>query len=968
MTPERWRQVDDLCQACLVRPVEERGAFLAQACAGDHDLRREVESLLANESSEAQFMSVPAAAIAGAAVLDHAEGVLVGQHLGQYVIRALLGVGGMGEVYRAHDSTLGREVAIKVLPPAFTADPERRARLDREARILATLNHPHIGAIYGVEEAGGVRALVLELVEGQTLAARIAQATGPATRHAGLPLVDALSIARQIADGLDAAHEKGIVHRDLKPANIKITPDGVVKVLDFGLAKVPAAEPAEPGLMQSHAGAILGTAAYMSPEQARGHGVDKRADIWAFGCVLYEMLTGRLAFAGETASDMIAKIIERDPDWSALPDVTPMRIRRLLIRCLTKDPKQRLRDIAEARIAIDTADDVVPGRNEQPVTPGPPRGRGTWLPWVALVVLAIVAGVAAVAWRGEPVAPTIDDLDDPFANAEFSQFTDWSGNEGAADISPDGKFVVFTADKDGQIDLWLSQVGTGQFTNLTVNVPPLDPPRSDALLRSAGFAADGGEIWLFPSGGAGDAALIPLTGGDPRPFLGAAGRAPAWSPDGTELAFFRNGGGDPLFLADGGGAEARPITVQGKGVLENFFGDGMHNHNPVWSTDGRWIYFVHGKEPTIEMNIWRTPRSGGPPEQLTQDTASVNFLAPISARTLLYVAPARDRSGPWLWALDVERKVSRRVISGLERYTSVSASRDGRRVVATVANPVASLWQVPLLDRVATDTDAQPYAVQTPRALGPRFRDSSLFYLSSRGAVDGLWRRENGQVSEVWRGTDAALTEPAAISADGRTVAVVTWREGKRHLGIMSADGTNFRTLAPSIDIQGAVGESSVDWSPDGRLIVAGGSDASGPGLFKIPVDGGTPVRIYTGTATNPIWSPNGELIVYSGALVAGQVPLLAVRADGVEAKLPPVNVRTGAYRFLRTGKSVIYLPRRQSVDFWLFDLTTGKTQQLTRFSNKDIVTTFDLTPDGTHIVFDRTRENSDIVLIDLPK
>ena len=903
MTPQRWRQVEDLCHACLECAVEERGAFLAQACTGDDDLRREVESLIANETSAAPFLSVPAAAVAGPAVLDHAGGVLVGQRLGPYVIRALIGVGGMGEVYRAHDSTLGRDVAIKVLPPAFSADADRRARLDREARMLATLNHPHIGAIYGVEEASGIRGLVLELVEGQTLAERIAGATTADGPRSGLPLVDALSIARQIADGVDTAHEKGIVHRDLKPANIKITPEGVVKVLDFGLAKAAVADRSAPGLMHSRDGAVLGTAAYMSPEHARGLAVDKRTDIWAFGCVLYEMLTGRLAFHGETASDMIARIIEREPDWSALPATTPARIRRLLLRCLAKDPKQRLRDIAEARIAIDTVDEVV-SRPDDTTTPphGQPKAHATWLPWVALAILAVVA---VVTWQTGRVAPT----DDPFANAQFSRFTDWDGAEGGAEISPDGKFVAFKADRDGQVDLWVSQVGTGRFTNLTSGLPALDAPRSDALLRGSGFAADGGEIWFTPRGGDQDPLLIPLTGGSARPFLGSNGRAPAWSPNGTELAFFRNGGGDPLFVADRSGADARPLTVQGEGALKDFFGSGMHNHNPVWSPDGRWIYFVHGQEPTIETDIWRISPSGGTPERLTQQKSAVTLLAPLSPRTLLYIAPAADRSGPWLWVLDVDSRISRRVISGLERYTSVSASRDGRRVVATVANPVASLWQVPLLDRVAGDADAQPYAVPTLRALAPRFGGSSLFYLSSRGTVDGLWRLENGRASEVWRGTDAALTEPAAISADGRRAAVVTRREGKRHVAIMSADGTNFRTLAPSIDIQGAAEQSSVEWSPDGQWIVAGGSDTNGPGLFKIPVAGGPPVRLVNGTATNPIWSPDGELIVYAGPLVAGQVPLLGVSASGAEVKLSTVKAMAGAYRFLRSGKGVVYVP-----------------------------------------------------------
>src|SRR5690348_11058794 len=272
----------------------------------------------------------------------------VGDRLGPYEILALIGAGGMGEVYRARDTKLKRDVALKVLPEVFASDSERMSRFEREAQVLAALNHPNIAAIYGVEE----RAIVMELVEGQTLAGR-------------LPVAAALDYARQIALALEAAHEKGIVHRDLKPANVKVTSDGIVKVLDFGLAKLAEDESSageqsnSPTLTMSptRLGAILGTAAYMAPEQARGGVVDKRADIWAFGVLLYEMLAGKAAFGGESTSDILAGVLRSEPDWSSLPTATPPRIRKLLRRCLERDRKQRLRDIGEARIAIDTPDE-----------------------------------------------------------------------------------------------------------------------------------------------------------------------------------------------------------------------------------------------------------------------------------------------------------------------------------------------------------------------------------------------------------------------------------------------------------------------------------------------------------------------------------------------------------------------------------------------------------------------------------
>jgi serine/threonine protein kinase/tetratricopeptide (TPR) repeat protein len=393
--------VERICLAALEQPATERAAFLADACQGDDALRREVESLLAHATPAERFLEQPA--VEGSAALAGLSGLSVGQRLGPYCILDKLGVGGMGEVYRARDTQLGREVAVKILPVIFAMDPERLARFEREARVLASLNHPHIAAIYGVETGpatagASVRALVLELVEGVTLAERIAR--GP------VPVADALAIARQIVDALDAAHEKGIVHRDLKPANIKITPDGVVKVLDFGLAKVGSAA-AAPDLAHSptfsiggtHQGVILGTAPYMSPEQARGFLVDKRTDIWAFGCVLYEMLTGRAAFSGHTTSDVIAAILEREPDWSALPDSTPPSIGKLLTRCFEKNSKMRLRDVGDVRIELEDALNHI--ADVSPPSRRPPR-RLSWAAVAAFATFMLMSGAAMAWWLGVP--------------------------------------------------------------------------------------------------------------------------------------------------------------------------------------------------------------------------------------------------------------------------------------------------------------------------------------------------------------------------------------------------------------------------------------------------------------------------------------------------------------------------------------------------------------------------------------
>ena len=390
MEPDRADLITDLYHAALERAPEDRDAFLREACDGDEALRREVGSLLGYNDAAAPFLETPAAGqVARALAAAGSRTQMLNRQLGSYTILAPLGAGGMGEVYRARDSKLGRDVAIKILPSHFIADPERRARFAREARLLATLNHPHIGAIYGLEESDGLSALVLELVEGPTLADRLER--GP------LPIPEALAIARQIAEALDAAHEKGIVHRDLKPGNIVLQSSanaaGVpssetrAKVLDFGLAKTWAVgldgdltQRPSGSLDGTAEGRILGTPAYMSPEQARGQAVDKRTDIWAFGCVLYEMLTGRRAFDGNTMSDTFVSILEREPDWTALPTKTPAPIRALLERCLRKDPRKRLHDIADALIELDDASkpNALVGTPVHAVPDTLTRGR-TWL-------------------------------------------------------------------------------------------------------------------------------------------------------------------------------------------------------------------------------------------------------------------------------------------------------------------------------------------------------------------------------------------------------------------------------------------------------------------------------------------------------------------------------------------------------------------------------------------------------------
>src|SRR6266566_2027972 len=402
MPAERSDRIEELYHAARQREPAERASFLEKACSGDEGLRREIESLLAQDTGVRSFLETPPLEVVRKISGEHASQSMIGRQIGSYSILSLLAKGGMGEVYCARDTKLGRDVAIKILPAAFARDPERLARLQREARLLASLNHSNIAAVYGMEESGGLHGLVMELVPGETLAG-----AGP------LPLMKALTICRQIAEGLEEAHRKNITHRDIKPANIKVTPSGTVKILDFGLAKALAWEQSEvdlselsqPSTVATEEGRILGTPGYMSPEQVRGKAVDKQTDIWAFGCVLYELLTGKHAFQRQTLTDTIAAVLEREPDWQGLPLTIPMSIRELLRRCLQKDKDRRLRDIGDARIEIEEA---LAGSTAGPeFRVAASSKKREWLAWrIALALGAALALVSVLYFnRTTPPAP-----------------------------------------------------------------------------------------------------------------------------------------------------------------------------------------------------------------------------------------------------------------------------------------------------------------------------------------------------------------------------------------------------------------------------------------------------------------------------------------------------------------------------------------------------------------------------------
>ena len=503
----------------------------------------------------------------------------IGTTIGPYQVIAKLGEGGMGEVYRARDSKLNRDVALKVLPDSVAADRDRLARFEREAQIVASLNHPNIAHVHGFEEAGNISAIVMELVEGPTLADRIVQ--GP------LPLTEALPIARQIAEALEAAHEHGIVHRDLKPANVKVRPDGTVKVLDFGLAKAAESTNPQSGsasmsptltIHATQAGIILGTAGYMSPEQAAGKPVDKRADLWAFGVVLLEMLTGRTVFEGETVSHVLAAVLKDEPQWGALPADTPPAIQRLLRRCLQKDRKRRLDSAATARLEID---DAMATPQPAVAAAGAARPRSPWIPWaVALLALGVSAALA-VPLLSRPIARPA--LKTAFSIPLAPQLSGFA-------ISPDGTTLVFSAPADGRQQLFLRKLDDFAITPIGAadgGAWPFWSPDS----RSIGFFAQGKLKKIEVAAGRAqtlcDAELPPIPGA-------------AWSTNGTIL--FITAGGMLMRVSSNGGTPTEVETAPG----EPNTGYGR----PQFLPDGqRFIFYKDSSNAEVRGDVRQQPRS-----------------------------------------------------------------------------------------------------------------------------------------------------------------------------------------------------------------------------------------------------------------------------------------------------------------------------------------------------------------------
>jgi serine/threonine protein kinase len=884
-----------------------------------------------------------------------------GTRIGSYEIVAAIGAGGMGEVYRARDTKLSRDVAIKVLPAAVASDADRLARFHREAQLLAALNHPNIAHIHGLEDSTGVPALVMELVDGSTLAERLASSRGrraddgsDATRQrapiSGLPVVEALGIARQIGQALEAAHKANIIHRDLKPANIKIRDDGTVKILDFGLAK--ALDPAAPSsdlsqaatmtspAMMTHAGMILGTAAYMSPEQARGRPVDKRTDIWAFGCVLYEMLAGRTAFAADTVSESLAKVLEREPDWKALPSATPERVRALLRRCLQKDPAQRLHDIADARIEVE---ELLAPRTFPRLTLGALR---TLAAAAALIALAGASYAVYSVLRVERPVPT--------DRSGWVQLTNLDSATQPA-LSPDGRMLAFirgagTFTTSGQI--YIKLLPSGEPSPLT----------QDTLQKmSPVFSPDGARI-AYTVNGAGqtwDTWIVPALRGEARSWLRNASGLTWTAPNQVLFSEVRPGNNMGIVTATESRNEARDV------YFPHLPASGMA-HRSYRSPDGKSALIVEMDDRSVWVPCRLLPFDGssggrpvGPPKSRCTNAAWVP-----DGRWMFFSADAGD--GFHLWRQRFPDGEAEQITSGPTEEEGLTIAPDGRSLITSVGLRQRAVWiheatgeerqislegyaYFPLLS-----ADGTRVCYRITRGAGSGATPSELWVTDVRsGHSDRLFP---GQLVTNYDLSRNDRIVAAVIEADGKTRIWLAWLDGRdAPRRIPGAEGdiprfaTNeeilFRSLESGQPVytrirEDGTGRHAFDKindtafgtiSPDGRWISASGT---GEGLNALSTTGAPPLRVLsTSQSARLRWAPDGRNVYLSfqfgeaSAFAIGRTYILPLAPNATFPPMPAGGFRSEQDIAAVPGVKVVQLgdfAPGSSPDVYAFSRTTG--------------------------------------------
>ena len=588
--------------------------------------------------------------------------------------------------------------------------------------------------------------------------------------------------------------------------------------------------------------------------------------------------------------------------------------------------------------------------------PAPTPRRATLpLKWLGLLLtIGVALAIGITLW----LQSTDYFWRNPVAGARLQVITDWDGAAQAAALSRDGQFIAFLSDRDGQMDVWITQAGSGQFHNLTRgSVPELINP----AIRPLGFSPDGSLVtfWVRRQDESGGTNIgiwaVPTLGGQPRPYLEGAAELD-WSPDGSRVVYHTADPGDPLFVSSGTRTtEDRPIFISPAG---------LHCHFPLWAKDSAFIYFAKGSQPD-KLDIWRIRPTGGTAEQITSQ-GGVIYPVLLNRRTLMYLATDADGSGPWLYSMDLVHRVPHHLTFGPDRYTSLSASADGRRLSLTLASPKTTLWRMRISDSSAQASVPARIALTTNTGHSPRLGPDYLLYISSTDASESIWKLADGASQELWHGIGAQIIGTPAISPDGRQIAFSALQGAQKLLYVMRSDGSNARAVADSLDLQG-----SPAWTRDGGWITSAANDHGDPHLYRVPAAGGTPTLFLRDYSLDPAWAVGDHFVLYSGRDIGTTFSLKGATPDGSQFNLPALTLTRGARHLvlLRDGRSLVVLRGEiQHKNLWLVDLKTGDERQLTNFSPDLEIRDFDISPDGNEVVLERVQERSDVVLIDLPQ
>jgi Tol biopolymer transport system component len=830
MTPERWQQLKQIFQSALERNPAERSAFLTQACGGDPALRSEVESLIASHNQAGDSIEAMAGEAATEMLAADGAGSIVGKHIGHYLVISCIGRGGMGEVFLAQDTSLGRKVALKLLRSDFTSNEERLRRFQQEARAASALNHPNILTIHEIGQDGPLQFMASEYVEGETLRQHISRAR--------MTPAQALDVAVQVASALAAAHQAGIIHRDIKPENIMLRSDGYIKVLDFGLAKlidpqkIHTAAPTLPQV-ETEQGVVMGTFSYMSPEQARGLAVDARTDIWSLGVMLYEMVAGRQPFEGETASDVMSLILQKEPLplVHAWPEV-PAELERLVRKALHKDKEERYQTVKDLQIDLKNLrkELELSAEIERSVAPvsGRPSSRGQSTAAIAhstssaeyivteikqhklataLVLGAVImvsAGVLYLFSRRSPLPKQAALL-----NTTFTQLTDQAGPEYFPSLSPDGKSFVYAAYASGNWDIYLQRVGGKNPINLTKDSPADD--------TQPAFSPDGEHI-AFRSEREGGGIFVMGATGESVKRLTDFGYNPAWSPDGKEIASADEGIIEPSSRVKASRLWAVNVATGEKRLITNI--DAVQ---PNWSPHGYRIAY-QGRRNEVQRDIWTIPAEGGDPVEVTNDPAmDWDAVWSPDGNYLYFVS---DRGGSMnLWRVAIEEKTGK-VLGSAQAVTTpspyvahLSFSSDGRHLAYANMVRTGNLQQVSF-DPVRETVVGQPVRVT---------QSSRVAFVPN-------------------------------ISSDGEWLTFDTQTDKQEDIFVVRRDGSGLRQLTDD-----SYKDRAPRWSPNGKRVVFFSDRTGNWEIWMINADGsGLQQVTYTGgTAIGPIWSPDGTRLIY---------------------------------------------------------------------------------------------------------